>query len=216
MASASSRSRWTPLSLVLLAVFLLALVGGLLLRTSQQPRGEAATKTTSPVLPGGAVDPVATATRSPSPTFFNRPDPDGRVKASHEEIFGRLRNLDDLRNDDVGTIEAFVGQTETPEALISARNALVVGADRLVKASMDPAVRTRLEGVVLGSLSNGNWRVRLSGLSAVREAGLLDRPGVPARVVAMRSDPEEKVALRAKNTVLPGEPTATPAPTKKP
>lgn len=209
MADTTSRSRWTPLALALTAILILALVGGFALRASRQTRDTTTTNV-------NAMGTAGTDTTQPAPaTRLNRPDPDGQAaKAAYDEIFGRIRSLEEVRDADVAVIEGFVATTDTTEGLISARNALAVAADRLAKASMEPSVRTRLEGVVITALASAQWRMRLSGLSAVSDARLTDRPGVAGRVLSLRADPEQKVAARAKRVVLPGE-APDPAPAKE-
>jgi hypothetical protein len=89
--------------------------------------------------------------------------------------------------------------TVDPTALATSRTALATIAELLGRddVRMDRETRLRLEGVLIGALDHGQWRIRSTALAGCGVAGLTRRPDVRGRIAAMRNDPAERVATLA-------------------
>ncbi len=159
--------------------------------------------------PGGAPQPQAAT--GVAPVVVNRDDPTGVISQSFVEVFADIGRASETTMRHVERLSEYASKTANTEDLIAARNALGVAADRLRNGAMAPPVRARLEALVIGALRSDNWRVRLTGLACVREAELLDHPGVADRVRALRADPEHKVRVIATGLRLRGEEVPVPA-----
>lgn len=198
-------SVWTPLATVLAAALLLC--GGIAVVLWLRAPGYGPTLAPTP---GGGAPASGTEPQrgsSPAPSIvINRPDPTGESAAGANDVFKTIGEAPEMSPASADRLEAYAARTADTEQLILARSALGVAADRLRHATMAPEVRLRLERLVVSSLSHAHWRMRLTAMACVQEAGMLDRPDVAERIRAMRTDPEEKVLLRAKATRLPGEP----------
>ena len=199
--------KWTS-NATILSVALVVAIGGAGLLWSLAGAGSRAAPPS--VVPAGGRAEAAPATPAAGPPVSqatgNRPDPQAASVRVSDEIFKQIGVAETITAEHATRLEQYAAKTDTTEDLILARSAMAVAADRLKRATMTADVRARLERLVVGTLTHKNWHVRLTGLSVVREADLLDRPDVAAKVQALRHDPEDRVARRAKLVRVPGEP----------
>ncbi len=131
------------------------------------------------------------------------PDQAGKSAAA-EEIFGINRKAT-LRAEDVSTLERYMSSTDSAEELIKARNAVVVSADRLKNATVPPDDRARLESLLVGTLSHPLWRMRLSGLAALANYPVPNRPEIIQQMKLLRNDSNPEVAKLATRLKLEGD-----------
>lgn len=102
--------------------------------------------------------------------------------AGRKAVIDSLRSKSKLAPQDVTFLIESIAHTSTDEALIQARAAIVVSADRLKHADMAPEDRARIETSLLATLGNPLWRVRLSGLGALANYPIPNRPDISERM----------------------------------
>lgn len=126
-----------------------------------------------------------------APVPESRPVLDPRV----HELADVIGNKSELSEADANTlIGSYLGEPD----LVVQRWALVVAGDRLRHATMNAAVRSQLEAMILQAMADHNWRVRRCAVAAIDGSPLANRADVRDRIQELLEDPQPEVVARVK------------------